>query len=253
MTQSIQTEWSGRHQGKDELRAEIWTRLLDEQAAVGQPVGHIPAFVGGDKAAMRLAELPFWQAARVIKCNPDTAQIPVRLRALQDGKTVYMAVPRLAQEHCFVELRADELRRRNIPLEDAASHQGALKHGRLIPFAEMAPIDVVVTGCVAVSANGGRTGKGAGFADLELGMLRQLGLVQPDTPIVTTVHAIQVVDSMRLPMLSHDWSLTHIVTPDEVIETHIQRSQPSGLEWDKIQPEQIASIPILQKLNKQRA
>ncbi|MEZ4660384.1 MAG: hypothetical protein R2911_22735 [Caldilineaceae bacterium] len=84
-------------------------------------------------------------------------------------------------------------------------------------------------------------------------MLRQLGLVQPNTPIVTTVHSIQVVDGARLPMLSHDWSLTHIVTPDAVIETRVQRVQPAGLEWDKIQPEQIASIPILQKLDSSRA
>ena len=253
MTKSIQTEWSGRHQAKDQLRSEIWTRLSAEKAAVGQPVGHIPAFVGGDRAAARLAELPFWKAARVIKCNPDTAQLPVRLRALQDGKMVYMAVPRLTQERCFVELRADELRSRHIPLADAASHQGAMRHGRLIAFEEMKPIDVVVTGCVAVSSDGGRTGKGAGFADLELGMLRQLGLVQPHTPIVTTVHSIQVVDGARLPMLSHDWSLTHIVTPDEVIETHVQRAQPSGLEWNKIQPDQIDSIPILQKLNREKS
>lgn len=248
MTEAIQTEWSGRHQAKDELRTEIWTRLLEENAAIGQPVGHIPAFVGGDKAAAQLAEMPFWKAARVIKCNPDTAQIPVRLRALQDGKTVYMAVPRLTQDPCFVELRADDLERRHIALADAASHQGAMQHGRLIPFGEMQPIDVVVTGCVAVSANGGRTGKGAGFADLELGMLRQLGLVQPTTPVVTTVHSIQVVENALLPMLAHDWSLTHIATPDGVIETELQRAQPTGLDWEKVQPEQLASIPILRKL-----
>jgi 5-formyltetrahydrofolate cyclo-ligase len=31
-----------------------------------------------------------------VKANPDSAQWPVRQRALEDGKTVYMAVPRLA-------------------------------------------------------------------------------------------------------------------------------------------------------------
>ena len=35
----------------------------------------------------------------------------------------------------------------------------------------------------------------AGFADLELGLLRQMGLVQADTPIVTTVHPLQIVDN----------------------------------------------------------
>jgi 5-formyltetrahydrofolate cyclo-ligase len=37
---------------------------------------------------------PAWQAAGTLKANPDSAQLPVRQRALEDGKTVYMAVPR---------------------------------------------------------------------------------------------------------------------------------------------------------------
>ena len=248
MTTIIDTKWSGRHHGKDVLRSDIWAQLEEKGAALREPYGHIPSFVGGDEAAARLAKLPFWKQAEVIKCNPDTAQVPVRLRALQDGKKLYMAVPRLVQEKCFVELTATELRQRGLELEAAATHQGAMKHGRHVAFEEMEPIDVVVTGCVAVSPDGGRTGKGAGFADLELGILRQMELVQADTPIVTTVHPIQIVDGSQLPMLSFDWSLTWIVTPDEVIETTANRPQPAGLEWDKVRAEQIESIPVLRKL-----
>jgi 5-formyltetrahydrofolate cyclo-ligase len=40
--------------------------------------------------------MPAWQAAETLRANPDSAQLPVRQRALEDGKTVYMAVPRLA-------------------------------------------------------------------------------------------------------------------------------------------------------------
>ena len=36
-------------------------------------------------------------------------------------------------------------------------------------------LDFVVVGCVAVTRAGGRTGKGGGFADLELGIFRELG------------------------------------------------------------------------------
>ncbi|MDH3674260.1 MAG: 5-formyltetrahydrofolate cyclo-ligase [Anaerolineae bacterium] len=248
MSEITGTAWSGRHRAKDVLRSEIWSQLAQQGAALGEPVGHIPSFVGGDEAADRLAQLPFWQQAKIIKCNPDTAQVPVRLRALQDGKKLYMAVPRLVQEKCFVELTALDLQQRGLEPRAAATHQGAMKHGCLVAFEEMESIDVVVTGCVAVSRDGGRTGKGAGFADLELGILRQLGLVQPDTPIVTTVHPLQVVDSSHLPMLSHDWSLTWIITPNEVIETQLTRSQPTGLEWAKVRPEQLESIPVLRHL-----
>ncbi|GIK40353.1 MAG: 5-formyltetrahydrofolate cyclo-ligase [Chloroflexota bacterium] len=248
---TLQTEWSGRHIGKDQLRSEVWSRLMEQGVAIGQPFGHIPKFKGADQAAERLASLPIWQHARVIKSNPDSPQQPVRGRALLDGKKLYMAVPRLAQERCFVELTKADLEQQGISLKTAATIKGAMRYGRLVFFSEMEPIDLVVTGCVAVSRDGGRTGKGAGFADLELGILRQMGLIRADTPIVTTVHSLQLVESAQLPMQVHDWSLTWIVTPDEVIETHSTRSQPLGLDWTRIQPEQVETIPVLRKLKAQ--
>jgi 5-formyltetrahydrofolate cyclo-ligase len=245
------TPWSGHDPVKDRLRASVWTQLKVRGAAVGDPVGHIPRFVGNDRAAARLAMLPIWQQARVIKCNPDQAQAPVRLRALQDDKTLYMAVPRLTEERCFVELTAAELRHRGVALEVAATSRGAMQHGRLVAIDEMSAIDLVVVGCVAVSRDGGRTGKGAGFADLELGLLRQGGLIQADTPIVTTVHALQIVPSAELPMRVHDWSLTWIVTPEEAIATATRRTPPPGLLWEHLRPEQLATIPVLRALRNQ--
>jgi 5-formyltetrahydrofolate cyclo-ligase len=246
-------DWSGRNLDKDALREEIWGLLKREGAAPIEPFGHIPSFVGGEQAAARLAELPIWRRARVIKCNPDTAQVPVRLRALQHGKRIYMAVPRLTELRCFIELTADELARQGVDLAVAATAPGALAHGRPVAVEEMQPIDLVVTGCVAVARDGGRTGKGAGFADLELGMLRQYGLVLPGTPIVTTVHSLQVVAGARLPMLPHDSALDWIVTPDEVIETRTPYPQPAGLDWNAVLPDQIESIPVLRKLHDERS
>jgi 5-formyltetrahydrofolate cyclo-ligase len=156
-----------------------------------------------------------------------------------------MAVPRLRQERCFVALVATDLQQRGVTLEVAATSRGAMQYGRLVALDEMCPIDLVVVGCVAVARQGGRTGKGAGFADLELGLLRQQGLIQADTPIVTTVHALQIVPSAELPMRAHDWWLTWIVTPDEAIATTAQHMQPPGLLWEHLRPEQLASIPVL--------
>ena len=229
---------------KDRLRATIWARLKAQGAAVGEPVGHIPRFVGSDHAAARLAMLPAWQQARVIKCNPDQAQAPVRLRALQEGKVLYMAVPRLTAERCFVVLTSTDLQRRGVALEVASTSRGAMQHGRLVALDEMSPIDLVVVGCVAVARDGGRTGKGAGFADLELGLLRQQGLIQADTPIVATVHSLQIVPSAELPMRVYDWWLTWIVTPDEAISA-AQHMQPPGVLWEHVRPEQLATIPVL--------
>ena len=243
-----ETEWSGRNIKKDLLRSHIWAQLTNHHVAIGETVGHIPNFIGSEQAANQLAELPLWKNARVIKCNPDSAQIPVRLRALLDGKRLYMAVPRLTHEQCFVELTAKSLGDRGVDLVSAAPHAGGLKFGTLISFEEMYPIDIVVTGCVAVSTQGGRTGKGAGFADLELGILRQLSLVQPNTPIVTTVHPLQIVDHIHLPMVSHDWSLNLIATPNKVFSTNFASPQPVGVDWEKIRLEQLETIPVLRKL-----
>ena len=244
----MKTDWTGYNDDKDKLRAEIWSFLNQQAASIGDPFGHIPNFVGAQVAAEKLANLPIWQQAKTIKCNPDSPQIPVRMRALQDGKRLYMAVPRLRDDRCFVELTAEDLQRQNISIAESAIARKALDCGKLVSFAEMEPIDLVIVGCVAVAPNGGRTGKGAGFADLELAMLKEFGLVEIDTPIVTTVHPLQIVEDSRLPMQAHDWALNRIVTAEGVIETNTSYPRPIGLNWDSIRPEQLEKIPILRKL-----
>lgn len=237
--------WEGRNSMKDELRGQVWTSLEDHGASVGPVFSRIPNFAGADQAAARLAELPIWKSAKVVKCNPDPPQIPVRLRALQDGKLLYAPVPELAKDFPFVELDPEDLTRRGIPFETVAPIDGALEHGRRVQFQEMKPFDLVVVGCVAVTRKGGRTGKGAGFADLELGIFREMELVKPDTPVVTTVHALQVLNDERIVMVAHDSALHWIITPDEVIETRTPYPQPRGVDWDAVQPDQYQNIPFL--------
>lgn len=251
MTEIVQTEWSGYDFDKDALRSKIWTQMDEQNVSPVRPFGHIPTFVGAEEAATRLAALPIWQRAKVIKFNPDTAYIPLRLRALQDGKRIYMAVPRLAKERCFVELSAEALREKGVALHEAAPWQGAMSHGELVIPAEMEPIDLVLVGCVAVSNRGGRIGKGAGFADLELGILRELGLLKSETPIVAAVHPIQIVEGSALPMMPHDSPLDWIITPSDVVETKSDYPRPEGLDWAQIRDEQYESIPVLSVLKEQ--
>ena len=130
---------------------------------------------------------------------------------------------------------------------------GAIEHGRLVPFEEMQHIDLVNVGCVAVTRDGGRTGKGAGFADLELGLLREHGLVDETTPVATTVHPISIVEDGLLPMTDTDSPLDWIVTVDEAIATGATGARPSGIRWDLLQPDQIDAIPVLQRLRDQRS
>ncbi len=72
MSNNPATEWSGRNVDKDQLRSEIWSLLKQQGMSRRDPFGHIPNFVGAEQAAEKLAELPLWQQAAVVKCNPDS-------------------------------------------------------------------------------------------------------------------------------------------------------------------------------------
>ena len=246
-SKSQQNSWIGRHTGKDELRQDIWSRLAENNYSIGSAYGHIPNFQGSEEAADIFQALPIWKHAAVIKCNPDTAQLPVRIRAIEDGKLLYMAVPRLSEEKCFIKFTKSDLEK-STPLHEALSAKNATSLGTLVTFEEMQKIDLVVTGCVAVSRDGGRTGKGAGFADLEMGMLREFGLINQRTPIITTVHPGQIVEPNLVPMQAHDSALNWIITPNEVIETKTSHKQPPGIDWAIVRDDQYSSIPILKEL-----
>src|SRR5215213_5788312 len=191
-------------QAKQAIRERVWA-LLDEHGAVQPPgaAGHIPSFVGAGQAADRLAELPAWQAARIIKANPDRAQLPARVQALRAGKLVYMAVPRLATAQPFYRLDPASL---TTPLEQAASSRGAAQAARRIGVEAMRPVDLIVCGSVAVNRQGVRIGKGAGYSDLEVALLTEAGLMNARTVIVTTVHDLQVLDE-PMPETEHDFSV----------------------------------------------
>ena len=243
--------WAGRNSAKDQLRSSIWGGLEESGAGVGKLWDSIPNFVGAEIAAENLAKMPFWQEARVIKANPDSPQIPVRYRALRDGKLLYMPVPELAKSFPFVLLDPARLNEQGVDLLEAAKLSGALKHGQPVEFTEMLPMDVLVVGCVAVSSDGGRTGKGGGFADLELGIFREVGTIPAHAKLVTTVHDMQVVDRDLLTLQTHDSPLDWIFTPSQTIETSTAYPQPTGVYWDDILPEQYEAIPFLRTLREQ--
>jgi 5-formyltetrahydrofolate cyclo-ligase len=244
----VGARWEGRNTAKDRVRGLVWQRLEEAGVGIGPCASRIPNFVGADLAAWRLAQVPAFKAARVVKTNPDPPQIPVRLRALHEGKIVYAPVPELTKGFPFIRLDPAELRTKGVEFETAATAQGFLAAGQPVMFEEMEPLDFVVVGCVAVTRAGGRTGKGGGFADLELGIFRELGKVGPDTPIATTVHSSQVVADDRLPMLAHDSALDWIATEGELIETKAAFAKPEGVYWDAVQPDQVRNIPFLAEL-----
>ncbi len=230
---------------KAALREEVWAAMTAARVArFPGAAGRIPNFTGAEAAADRLRGLPGWQAARTLKANPDSAQLPVRQRALEDGKTVYMAVPRLAANEPFFALDPDHL---SEPPRKAASISGAARSARQVALAELPEVDLVVMGSVAVSEDGARMGKGGGFADLEFALATAAGLIGPRTLSVTTVHEIQVQPTGTIPLTAHDVLVDLIVTPERVIDCrplHGQR-EPARVRWEDLTNEKIAAIPLL--------
>ena len=191
MSETKTGRWAGRNLDKDQVRAAIWRELEETGTGIGPVWSVIPNFVGADTAAWRLAQTPEWQVAKTIKCNPDPPQIPVRLRALYDGKIVYAPVPYLTEGFPYLRLDPAKLAAKGVSFELAATSEGYMAHGERIAFEEVEPLDFCVVGSVAVTRSGGRTGKGAGFADLETGIFRELGKIGPKTPMATTIHSRQ--------------------------------------------------------------
>jgi len=228
------------HDAKQRVRERIWALLEREHAAPPGVRGYIPAFTGADVAAMRLAALPAWTSAHVVKAVPDRAQQPVRAHALRDGKTVYMAVPRLAEPLPFYHLDPATL---PVPPEQAADRHVAATIAHPVGVDDMDTIDLIVCGSVAVNPHGVRLGKGAGYSDLEFALLQEAGLIQPTTIIVTTVHDLQVVD-YDLPETRHDFSVDLVITPTRTITCGPPR-RPEGLYWPDLDDATISTIPIL--------
>jgi 5-formyltetrahydrofolate cyclo-ligase len=230
---------------KQELRERVWDEL-DERGEARFPYpphGRIPNFAGASEAAERLTELEDWENADVIKSNPDSPQLPVRRAALREGKTVYVAVPRLRDAKCFLRLNPDEIE----DIDHATTIGGSSEVGVQVGPDEMESIDLIVSGSVAVNSEGARVGKGEGYSDLEFAVLREFGLVDDGTTTATTVHELQVIDR-EIPTTPQDVPIDRICTPDRTLRTDTA-GKPRGIAWDALDDAKVAEIPVLQRLS----
>lgn len=224
---------------KQAIRLAVWHKLDAEGfSTFPRPVkGRIPNVKGADAAAERLAQTAEWQAARVIKVNPDAPQRPVRFRALKQGKALLMPTPRLRDN--FVLVQTDRA-------WEASSIKGAFELGRMVGLDELPAIDLLVFGSVAVSPDGDRVGKGEGYAELEFAILRQMGRVPADVPIATTVHDAQVVEA--IPRQPFDVTLDLVCTPTRTVRIQQRGPRPPGVLWEHLSEERLEEMPILQAL-----
>ena len=209
MPDSGHSRWAGRNSVKAAVRSRVWGRLAETGVNVGPAFDRIPNFVGADVAAKRLGELDEWKRARVVKCNPDPPQIPVRLRALYDGKLLFSPVPYLTKGFPYLRSTRSGSPRRASISRPRRPRRASWSIGEPVGFEDDAEARFLRRRLRRGHAAGRADGQGRGFADLEQGVFRELGLVDAKTPIATTVHSSQVVDDGEVVMEAHDSALDY--------------------------------------------
>jgi 5-formyltetrahydrofolate cyclo-ligase len=229
---------------KAEARRHAWDRL----AASGEarfplpPHGRIPNFAGADDAASRLFEHEPWKSARAIKVNPDSPQLPVRELALRRGIRVYVPTPKLAGGFRLLDpdsIPADKRR-------EAAALSTMQRWSREVALHDLPQLDAIVTGCAAATIGGKRSGKGAGYSDLEFAILRELG--HAAVPVATTVHDAQIVADF--PTTATDLPLSLIATPTRVYHVVSPPAAPDGIRWELLDDGALDSMPVLAELKR---
>jgi 5-formyltetrahydrofolate cyclo-ligase len=186
----------------------IWERMEKSSISISYSYGRIPDFHGSINASNLLRNSIEWKDSNTIFASPDTAQHTVRKNAFYDGKDLIMASPKLLNGYILLESSSTIGNE-----EEASTIEGAFKHGRKIT--SIPNIDMVVEGSVAVDIHGGRLGKGGGYGDMEISYLKNNKKIDSDTPIVTTVHEIQIIE--RVPLESHDEKINMIVTTERIL------------------------------------
>lgn len=228
---------------KDEIRQNKWQRLEDEKLG-GLPFplkNRIPNFKGAAAAAELVSQMDIYKSAEVVKINPDAPQLPLRARVIKDGKTLLVPTPRLKAGFIM-------LKREWVPAGEerkAVSLKNIRQYGKEITLSELPKVDLFVAGSVAVHKDGRRIGKGEGYSDREYAIMRELG--NPDMPVISTIHSIQVTDE-DFKVDTYDLPVDYIVTEEGIIETDTPYQKPDGIQWDLVTEDEKKEMPVLMEV-----
>lgn len=234
---------------KRSIRLDTWQKIKDQKLSPLRRFSvfnKIPNYIGADKAAELLAETEEFQKAKKVKVNIDLAQEPVKVEVIKAHKTLFVP-PAQKSSNVYAKIKncnPDEV--------DLATQKKIIKlQGDEDTFEEIdingiEKLDIVVVGSCAVSRQGHRIGKGNGYVDLDVGILTYLGVITKDTLIVTTVHDVQVYETLPEELFqSYDLPLDMIVTPTEVIRVSKRLRRPEGIEWKLLSSRRLEIVPVL--------
>lgn len=237
---------------KASIRKETWTKLQAEGITTSTNIflNRIPNFKGIEDAAQRFSETEEFLKAKSIAMNADKAQEKIQYHTVQAKKTLMIQIPLLIRKGYVKSIKIpDDLPEEEI--QKLTSRAAIGVHGKTVQLSEDRKVDIVVMGSIAVSKQGQRIGKGEGFADIEYAMMLKLGMLSPETIVVTTVHDSQVYDSLPTELFKeHDVFVDLIVTPTQVIRVTPKpdRFEKYGLNWSLLSSRRLRIFPILRQL-----
>jgi 5-formyltetrahydrofolate cyclo-ligase len=206
----------------------------------------VPDFAGSHKAHDRVRGMAEYRAATTVLITPDNSLNGLIRLALDDGKRV--VVPTYAMRRGMVLLEPSTVAAAN--REFASTLDGLERFGThltLDALRALGSIDLLVTGAIAFTRGGAHVGNGDAYLDLEWGLLSELGLVAPATPVLGLSHPAQIVDIDLAPK-PLDITVDILVTPQDVTPTTTTHERPTGIVWSQLNAEQLASIAYLDDL-----
>ncbi|MBW3096194.1 5-formyltetrahydrofolate cyclo-ligase [Pseudohoeflea sp. DP4N28-3] len=235
---------------KSSVRERVWSEL--RKVALPDSRFHydfgefIADFEGGEAAVERLIDHRYYRDANYLFITPDNCLDRLRLRALQDGKTVLMTTYSIKRGFWLLDpAKIDP----DLYLY-ASTLDGMERVARplgLREIADLPEVDYMITGTGAINMEGVRFGKGHGFFDAEWGILYQLGRISTATPSAAVVHDCQVLDEKLSPDV-YDTVADVIFTPTRTIEVDSPHKPTCGIIWDRLDPHMFETIPPLQEL-----
>ncbi len=232
---------------RDEARKTVWKELI--KVALPDSRFHynfnefIADYRGSEHATKLLTTLPEYQQAENLLITPDNNLTHLRVKAIADNKLTIM--PTYGIVRGFLKIT-----RQHVPQNQeafAATLDGMDKFAESISLEEISKLsrlDLMVTGASAITSDGIRFGKGHGYFDLEWAMMREIGVVNENTPVVAFVHDCQLVD-FQLDLAPHDTIVDFIITPTKKIEVISAHPKPAGIDWSKLPDEMRENIPPL--------
>ncbi|MGV8074497.1 MAG: 5-formyltetrahydrofolate cyclo-ligase [Syntrophobacteraceae bacterium] len=214
---------------KEEFRQALLAKEQSEKRDIADRIADFR------KAAEKIRGLPVYRTARNVLVSPEPDLLQVRLNVLADRK--YLTLPTAGLQKGFLFLDPEV-----VPPKKRIAVMRSNKetpYAKRVPFGEGIPhpVDLIVSGALAVGEDGSRIGDGLGHLDLQCAIVTSLGWISPDAQIVAVVEEDRIFPSV--PTEDTDVGIHWIITSRELREAPRKEPAKSAIVWERLSMKQI--------------